>query len=77
VIWFDAHADLNTPDVTTTGYLGGLALSGPLGRWDSGLGTGLTADSRLLVGTRDIDVAEQKLIDDGTVTLGASRHTIG
>lgn len=31
VVWFDAHADLNTPDNTTTGYLGGLALSTSLG----------------------------------------------
>jgi arginase len=34
VVWFDAHADLQTPDTTTTGYLGGLALSGPTGFWD-------------------------------------------
>ena len=31
VVWFDAHADLNTPDGSITGYLGGLALSGPAG----------------------------------------------
>lgn len=23
IVWFDAHADSNTPDSTTTGYLGG------------------------------------------------------
>ncbi len=28
VVWFDAHGDLNTPDTSSTGYLGGLALSG-------------------------------------------------
>lgn len=69
VIWFDAHADLNTPQETTTGYLGGLALSGPLGRWDSGLGQGLAAINTILVGTRDTDPAEQELIDDGTIAL--------
>ena len=31
VVWFDAHADLNTPGSSETGYLGGLALSGPMG----------------------------------------------
>ena len=46
VVWFDAHADLNTPENTTTGYLGGLAYSGPLGHWDSGLGSGLTDRQR-------------------------------
>ena len=25
VVWFDAHGDLNTPESTTTDYLGGLA----------------------------------------------------
>jgi arginase len=35
VVWFDAHADLNTPDNTTTGYLGGLVLSAAIGCWDS------------------------------------------
>src|SRR5690349_694089 len=27
VVWFDAHADLNTPSTTGSGYLGGMALS--------------------------------------------------
>ncbi len=67
VVWFDAHADLNTPDNTTTGYLGGLAYSGPLGMWDSGLGDGLSTKNAVLVGARDLDPPEQKLIDDGIV----------
>lgn len=76
VIWFDAHADLNTPEETTTGYLGGLALSGPLGRWDSGLGSGLAAHNVILVGARDLDDAEQQMIDDGTVSLIPVRPTM-
>lgn len=69
VLWFDAHADLNTPEDTTTGYLGGLALSGPLGLWSSGLGSGLAERNAILVGTRDIDQPEQELIDAGRVAL--------
>lgn len=69
VVWFDAHADLNTPENTSTGYLGGLAYSGPLGLWDSGLGSGLTTDNAVLVGARDLDPAEQELIDTGTIPL--------
>lgn len=69
VVWFDAHADINTPDDTTTGYLGGLALSGPLGWWDTGLGAGVRDDQIVLVGTRDLDPAEQQHVDDGTITL--------
>jgi arginase len=67
VVWFDAHADLNTPDSTNTGYLGGLALSGPMGWWDSGLGSGLSSEHGVLVGVRDVDVEEQRLIDGSDV----------
>jgi arginase len=69
VVWFDAHADLNTPDNSSTGYLGGLAFSGPLGLWDSALGAGLATRNAVLVGARDIDAPEQELIDAETVAL--------
>ena len=67
VVWFDAHADLNTPETTTTGYLGGLAFSGPMGWWDSGLGAGLHAHNGVLVGVRDVDADEEQLIADSPV----------
>ena len=57
------------PDNTATGYLGGLALSGPLGLWDAGLGGGLAESNALLVGARDIDPPERDLIDAGRVRL--------
>ena len=69
VVWFDAHADLNTPDNSTTDFLGGMALSGPAGLWDSGLGDGLALDNVVLGGARDIDQPEQALIDSGAVRL--------
>src|ERR1019366_1326739 len=71
VLWFDAHADLNTPENTSTGYLGGLALGGAIGPWDSGLGGDLASDNVVLGGTRDIDLPEQQLIDNGMITLAA------
>jgi arginase len=84
VIWFDAHADLNTPDATISGYLGGLSLAGPAGLWDSGLGGGLSLDQVVLVGARDLDPFEQDLIRQHripVVTPGADlgrdlRHAI-
>ncbi|NHA68857.1 arginase family protein [Phycicoccus flavus] len=76
VVWFDAHADLNTPEDTTSGYLGGLAFSGPLGLWDSGLGAGLTPGNAVLVGARDIDPPEQRRIDDGVVTHVPVAHDL-
>ena len=74
VVWFDAHGDLNTPENTTTGYLGGLVLSAAMGWWDSGLGSGLTPDRVVLGGSRDLDAEEQTLVDEGIIKLavGAS-----
>ena len=69
VVWFDAHGDLNTPTNTTTDFLGGMALSGPLGLWDSDFGNGLDPRNAILVGARDLDPAEQELVDSGTVAL--------
>lgn len=62
VVWFDAHADLNTPESTTTGYLGGLALSASLGLWASGFGNGLSLKNVVLVGQRDMDPFEVDLM---------------
>lgn len=67
IVWFDAHADLNTPASTTSGYLGGLALSGPAGLWDSGLGAGTAFEDLVLVGQRDLDPFEVELIESGKV----------
>jgi len=67
VVWLDAHADLNTPANSTTGFLGGLPLSGAAGLWDSGLGAGLDTHGIVLVGARDIDPPEQGLIDRGVI----------
>lgn len=68
IVWFDSHADLNTPSSSETGYLGGLALSGPAGLWDSGLGNGLALSSIILVGQRDLDPFEIRLIEESAVT---------
>lgn len=62
IVWLDAHADLNTPEMSATGYLGGLALAGPLGLWDTGLGGGLSLQQVVLVGQRDLDPYELELI---------------
>lgn len=67
VVWFDSHGDLNTPATTTTGYLGGLALAGAAGLWDSGLGRGVDLANIILVGVRDLDPSEQQLVDAGAV----------
>jgi len=69
VLWLDAHADLNTPESSSSGYLGGLALSGPAGLWDSGFGNTLDLNNIVLVGSRDLDPFELDLVASGQVQL--------
>ena len=65
IVWFDAHGDCNQPAHSTTGYLGGMVLTGAAGVWDTGLGEGLKLADVLLVGARDLDPCETALIADG------------
>jgi len=67
VVWFDAHGDINTPESSTSAFLGGLALSGPMGLWDSGLGAGIAPANVVLGGARDLDPFERRLIEEGVV----------
>ncbi|NHK98039.1 arginase family protein [Rubrivivax benzoatilyticus] len=67
VVWFDAHADLNTPLSTTSGYLGGLALSASLGLWESGFGNGLSFGNVVLIGQRDMDPFELEVMRDHNI----------
>ena len=67
VVWLDAHGDINVPGDTKSGFLGGMALSGPLGWWDSGLGAGL--GQAVLVGARDLDPAEAEHVRAGRIDL--------
>ena len=62
VLWLDAHPDFNTPDTTTSGYLGGMGLAAACGRWPSGLINAADAidPARVtLCGVRDVDPGER------------------
>ncbi|MFB6222338.1 MAG: arginase [Haloarcula sp.] len=73
VIWFDAHGDFNTPETTPSGNIHGMSLAAVLGR-------GVFADHEwahtpevseenvVLVGLRDVDDEERRLIADSDVT---------
>lgn len=77
VVWFDAHADLNTPQSSPSGYLGGMVLAAATGLWDSGLGGGLSVPQIVLVGVRDVDRPEQHLIDTGGLRLVTAKDAGG
>jgi arginase/N-omega-hydroxy-L-arginine amidinohydrolase len=69
VLWVDAHGDFNTPETTDSGYLGGMALAGACGLWQSGHGSEAVASNIAIIGIRDIDSAERKLLEEAGVTL--------
>jgi arginase len=67
IVWFDAHGDSNLPSRTTTGYLGGMVLSGASGRWHTGWGDDLDLANVILVGARDLDPIELEFIAAGVI----------
>ena len=64
VVWLDAHGDFNTPAITISGYLGGMALAMLTGRapelFGDALGLRPVADTQVvLADARDLDPAER------------------
>ena len=77
VAWFDAHGDFNTPETTTSGFLDGTAVAIITGRCWKQLtatipGFQPIADERVcLVGARDIDSLEGRLLAESNVDVVA------
>ncbi len=69
VVWFDAHADYNTPETTETGYLDGMGLAMATGRcWTPMTAAlpGFRAVSErqvMLIGARDLEAQERVDLD--------------
>jgi arginase len=74
VVWLDAHADFNTPETTTSGFLDGQMLSALTGGCWQALAAsipGFRAVSEanvVLVGARDLDAAEEARLTASRVT---------
>jgi arginase len=75
IAWFDAHADFNTPETTTSGFLDGTAVAILTGRcWTRMAATvpdfaPVPDRAVCLVGTRDIDSLEAALLDESGVDV--------
>ncbi len=71
--WFDAHGDINTPETTDSGYLDGMGLAIVIGRCWRRLAASvpgyqpLDEDRVLLLGVRDLDPEEAKLVASSKV----------
>ena len=68
LLWVDAHADMNTPDTTTSGNVHGMPLAALLGPAPAELSSigrrspAVRADSTVLVGVRNLDQQERERV---------------
>ncbi|CAL9310326.1 arginase family protein [Streptomyces sp. SudanB52_2052] len=64
VVWFDAHADLNTPESSPSGAFHGMVLRALVGDGPEGLRPvrSLSADRVVLAGARSLDPGERDLV---------------
>jgi arginase len=76
VLWVDAHGDFNTPDITPSGNVHGMALAALLGRGAPELteigraGPKLKPSQAIILGARDIDPLEKEALrDSGMLVL--------
>lgn len=73
LLWFDAHGDMNIPGVSPSGNIHGMPLAHLLGKGDAGLaGIGgfngkVKPENVALVGIRDIDEGERKIIRESGI----------
>jgi len=79
LIWFDAHGDMNIPGVSLSGNIHGMPLAHLLGRGDPdlagilGFSPKLDAGKVVLIGIRDIDSGERKIIQESGIHVFTMR----
>jgi arginase len=79
LIWFDAHGDMNVPGVSPSGNIHGMPLAHLLGRGDADLAgilgfcPKLNPEKVVLIGIRDIDIREKKIIRDSGIHVFTMR----
>lgn len=73
VIWFDAHADMNTPETSPSGNVHGMPLAALLGEGvDALIGVGgrrgkILAENVVIIGVRDVDSVEREVVKESGV----------
>lgn len=75
VIWFDAHADINTPESTPSGNIHGMPLAVSLGLGHERLtsihhaGPKVKAENIIIIGARSVDEGERELIKEKNIKV--------
>ena len=72
IVWFDAHGDVQTPETTTSGYLGGMPLRLLVGYRPEIIGASLglrpvPEERVVLVGARDLDPPEAQYLEGSRI----------
>jgi arginase len=79
LIWFDAHADFNTPESSPSGNVHGMPLAAAVGIGPpeltelSGFSPSVKPQNAVLVGVRDIDIPEKELLASSAVRVFTMR----
>ncbi len=79
LLWFDAHGDMNTPESSPSGNIHGMPLAHLLGDGDRDFidilapGAKVKPENVVLLGIRDIDQKEQKIIRDAGIHVSTMR----
>ena len=74
MIWFDAHADFNTPETTPSGFIDGMALAAITGRCWRILAASVPGfrpmheKNVMLIGARDLDTEERTFLERSEIT---------
>jgi arginase len=84
IVWFDAHADFNTPETTTTGFSDGMGLAIAVGHCWGAMAEGVTGflpvaeENVILAGVREVEPVEQQRLEvSGVRVVGAKPFESG
>jgi arginase len=80
LLWFDAHADMNTTETTISGNIHGMGLAASLGYGDpvltelGGLTPKVRSDKVALIGARDVDPGEREMVSESGIRVFTMRE---
>lgn len=83
VVWFDGHADFETPETTASGFIDGMGLAILTGRCWQGLArtvpgfTALSGSDVILAGASDVEPHEEALLEASGCTYLSDRDLNG
>lgn len=75
LIWFDAHADMNTPEISPSGNVHGMPMAAILGYGPRelthifGFAPKMLPENVVMIGIREVDVAERELVKKSGVRV--------